>query len=362
MSAAPLEFGFVAAPVGEPGASDATLYRELLADCEVHRALGYGTAWVLEHHFSDYFPTPGPLLALAHIAGRFPDLSLGTCVLVTPWWEPLRLAGEIAALSRLTEQHLHLGLGRGTAKYEYDAFGLEMQEARGRFRETWEILDRALAGEPFTYDGRHLRVEKEIRIRPMPRRDSITFYGAIGTAPSAPIMAELGLPPICTSIGDFEAQKATLAAWSARADELGLSLTPVRPILVNTIVAETDEAAVDQAQTYVVRYMEAQVRHYVTDATRWGELPGYEQWGALFARMQHLCDPANIPAWCDYQLVGSADTVAEKAQQLIECGFNHLILHTSTPGVPRAVRHEWSTRFAQEVAPLVSGSRLATGR
>ena len=49
----PVEFGFVAAPVGEPGLDDAALYEEILADCERHRALGYSAAWVLEHHFSD---------------------------------------------------------------------------------------------------------------------------------------------------------------------------------------------------------------------------------------------------------------------------------------------------------------------
>ena len=350
----PVEFGFVAAPVGEPGLDDAALYEEILADCERHRALGYSAAWVLEHHFSDYFPMPGPLLVLGHIAGRFPDLSLGTCVLVTPWYEPLRLAGEIAALTHLTQQHLHLGLGRGTAKYEYDAFGVEMQEARERFRECWEILDRALGGEPFTYRGRYLSAPKEIRVRPRPRRERVTFYGAIGTAPSAPIIADLGLPPICTSIGDFEAQRATLQAWADRAAELSLETSPVRPILVNAIVADTDEDAVAQAQTYMTRYMDAQVRHYEADGEHWGKTKGYEQWGAVFARMKHLCDPANIPAWAEYQLIGSPDTVAEKTRRLLDCGFNHLIVHTSTPGVPRPVRHEWSARFAQEVAPLVA--------
>jgi len=67
--------------------------------------------------------------------------------------------------------------------------------------------------------------------------------------------------------------------------------------------------------------------------------------------MEHLSDPANIPAWCEYQLVGSPATVAEKTAALLDCGFNHLIVHTSTPGVPRAVRHEWSSRFARDVAP-----------
>ena len=41
-------------------------------------------------------------------------------------------------------QKLYIGLGRGTAKYEYDAFGIEMGEARERFSETWEVLDLAM--------------------------------------------------------------------------------------------------------------------------------------------------------------------------------------------------------------------------
>jgi alkanesulfonate monooxygenase SsuD/methylene tetrahydromethanopterin reductase-like flavin-dependent oxidoreductase (luciferase family) len=348
------DFGFVAAPVERPGTPDARLYSEILADCEAHRALGFGTVWLLEHHFSDYFPMPSPLVALSHIAGRFPDLALGTCVLVTPWYDPLRLAGEIAMLTHLARRPIHLGLGRGTAKYEYDAFGLEMREARDRFRECWEILDLALAGEPFSFQGRYLSVPKEIRIRPRPVRDRVTFYGAIGTAPSAPLMAEMGLPPICTSIGDFEQQAATLRAWEGRAAELGVDASSVRPILANAIVADTDGEALAQAKRYMTRYMAAQVRHYEADATRWGGIAGYEQWGAVFARMKALCEPAAIGSWAEYQLIGSAETVAEKTQRLLDCGFNHLIVHTSTPEVPRAVRHEWSARFAREVAPRFS--------
>ena len=95
-----------------------------------HHQLGYRTAWLIEHHFSDYYPCPAPTVYMAHIAARFPDLAVGTCVLVTPWYEPLRLAGELAMLSNMTER-LYVGLGRGTAKYEYDAFDVDMTEARG---------------------------------------------------------------------------------------------------------------------------------------------------------------------------------------------------------------------------------------
>jgi alkanesulfonate monooxygenase SsuD/methylene tetrahydromethanopterin reductase-like flavin-dependent oxidoreductase (luciferase family) len=63
----------------------------------------------------------------------------------------------------------------------------------------------------------------------------------------------------------------------------------------------------------------------------------------------YLC--ANIPAWSDYQLVGSPDTVTDRIRRYMDVGFNHLLLHTATPGVPHEVRREWTRRFALEVAP-----------
>ena len=158
-----IDFAFVAAPVGEEGLSDAALYKEILADCEFAHRAGYRAAWMIEHHFSDYFPTPNPLAFLSHIAARFPDFALGTCVLVTPWYEPLRLAEEIAQLNLLTDQPLHLGLGRGTAKYEYDAFGVPMEESRQRFREVWEIVSSRAR-------RRALPLRRPVSQRPHPRR------------------------------------------------------------------------------------------------------------------------------------------------------------------------------------------------
>ena len=90
---------------------------------------------------------------MAHIAAAFPDLSLGTSVLVLPWYHPLRLAEEIAMLNSMTRGTLHLGIGRGTARMEYDAYNVDMNEARARFAECYRIVEKGLSGEPFTHDG-----------------------------------------------------------------------------------------------------------------------------------------------------------------------------------------------------------------
>jgi alkanesulfonate monooxygenase SsuD/methylene tetrahydromethanopterin reductase-like flavin-dependent oxidoreductase (luciferase family) len=346
-----IDFGFLAAPADAPGVPDGEIYAGLLDSCSFHHELGYRTAWLIEHHFSDYYPCPAPTVYMAHIVARFPDLAVGTCVLVTPWYEPLRLAGELAMLSNMTEQKLYVGLGRGTAKYEYDAFDVDMTEARERFAEMWHVLDRAMDGEPFTYDGTYVSVSTPVRIRPTPVRERLEFFGAIGSASSTVVMADLGLAPMCTTFGSLTPE--LLPAWEARADEVGTlaRAAALRPVLVNTIVADSDEEAVAEAKTFMPRFMHAQVEHYGARHFDIAGVKGYEAWLSTFDRWKALCDPENIPTWTEAQLIGSPETVARRVQEFADAGFNHIILHTATPGTPRHVQHRWAERFAREVAP-----------
>jgi hypothetical protein len=53
-------FGWMTGAVGAESALDVALYREMIAD----------VARVVEHHFPDDYPTPGPLLLLSHIVAR----------------------------------------------------------------------------------------------------------------------------------------------------------------------------------------------------------------------------------------------------------------------------------------------------
>ena len=76
-----LAFGFTVGPVmpaeQDGAAGDRQRYREMLDDCRFGQALGFGSVWVLEHHFTDYYPSPSPLLFLSHVAAACPGLGLG---------------------------------------------------------------------------------------------------------------------------------------------------------------------------------------------------------------------------------------------------------------------------------------------
>ena len=236
-----LAFGFQAAPASELHKSDQALYHEVMEDCALGSKLGFDAAWLLEHHFSDYYPTPSPLLFMAHIAAAFPDLSLGTSVLVLPWYHPLRLAEEIAMLSGMTNGTLHLGIGRGTAKMEYDAYNVDMNEARARFAECYRIVEKGLSGEPFTHDGTFWKIKRPIRLRPEPSRKKVRFYGAIGSPGSAEVMGDLGVAPICLSTFPDKLLVKILERWRARAG--AAAKDAILPISVKMFIADTDEEA-----------------------------------------------------------------------------------------------------------------------
>ena len=351
MPTAPITFAFQAAPTSEDPVPDHLLYRQVVEDCRLGAELGYEAAWFLEHHFSDYYPTPSPLVFMAHIAAECPTLGLGTSVLVIPWYHPLRLAEEISMVNALTQGTLHIGMGRGTAKMEYDAYGVDMNEARARFAETWHIVETAMTGKPFTYDGQFTKIGREIRLRPTPTGKPVKFYGAIGSPGSAGIMAELGLPPLCLAQFPDHLLERIVGTWRRKSEEAGQPTDATIPIAAKLFIAKTDEEARDLARTYLPRNFAAQVKHYEIDANPWTEIPEYEVFSKIFANMKQMTDPANLGPIMDLNLVGTADTIARRVEALAALGFNYVMVSSATPGVPKTIRREMYRRFAGEVAP-----------
>ncbi len=347
----PIEFGFQLSAVDGAGTSDAGLYDALLKDAVLGQALGYSTAWVVEHHFSDYFPQPSPIAILSHVAALCPGMGLGTMVLVTPWHQPVRLAGDIAVLSHLSRGPVHLGLGRGNAPMEYEAFGVPLAEAKQRFEETWRILQLAMQGGRFTFKGRTLSVDRDIEIRPRPMIDKINFYGAIGNPASATKIANLGLAPISNGTLAFDVQREVLQTWQASAVQNGLSADVSKPVAVALVIADTDAEADKLARQQLPRWFEVQVEHYAYDAARHPDLPDYRPFAETHQRRVTLTNPANLDPILDVSLVGSPTTIRRKLNEYIDIGFNSFILMTSLPDIPQTLRATWLTRFAREIAP-----------
>src|SRR5262245_16239155 len=170
---------------------DHVFVRAGLALGDLAEPLGFDGIWAPEHQGTPYGMTPNPIQTLTYFAGRTKHLNLGTMVVVTPWWHPVRLAHQIAYLDIVSNgRYTTIGLGRGAAKSEFDAVGVPREESRQRFDETLDILELAFTQERFSYEGKIFKIP-EMSLRPAPlSRDLFSrIYGSSATRESLEILS-----------------------------------------------------------------------------------------------------------------------------------------------------------------------------
>lgn len=111
-----------------------------------------------------------PWIILTAAALATERIRLGTMITPLPRRRPSKLARETATLDRLSGGRLVLGVGLGEpAEDEYGTFG-EATDARTRaakLDEGLEVLAGLWSGEPFSFHGRHHRVD-DVTFRPTP--------------------------------------------------------------------------------------------------------------------------------------------------------------------------------------------------
>lgn len=143
----------------DPTGSDQRTIHEHLEEVQMADELGFDTVWLAEHHFSHYGVAGSPLLMGAAIAERTNRIKIGTAVLVLPFYNPLRLAEEIATLDVISQGRLIIGCGRGYQPIEFNGFGIDPGEARDRYNEVIAILELALTQENWSYTGKYHHYE-----------------------------------------------------------------------------------------------------------------------------------------------------------------------------------------------------------
>ncbi|MDA8048764.1 MAG: LLM class flavin-dependent oxidoreductase [Rhodospirillales bacterium] len=128
-------------------AGEAEVYRETLEEIALADTLGFGCAWLVEHHLAPgYSHATAPDLFLAAVSQRTSRIRLGHAVVVAPCHHPLRVAERAATLDVLSGGRLELGLGRGFSAAEYAIFGARPEESRARLAEGLAVLRAAAVG------------------------------------------------------------------------------------------------------------------------------------------------------------------------------------------------------------------------
>src|SRR5262249_25172097 len=212
-----MKVGMIVAMQNHPNNSQADhhLYWDECRLADLAEPLGFDSLWAVEHHFDNYAMIPDVVQFLTYMAGRTSRIQLGTAVIVLPWHDPVRVAGQIALLDILSPGRLLVGCWHGADTLESDGFGRPSAEARERFIEAAQVVVKALKHERFSHQGQYFQIP-EMSIRPRAYADfSGRLYGAAISPESAEIMAKLGIGVLSILQREWDATVAEIERYNA---------------------------------------------------------------------------------------------------------------------------------------------------
>jgi alkanesulfonate monooxygenase SsuD/methylene tetrahydromethanopterin reductase-like flavin-dependent oxidoreductase (luciferase family) len=161
-----------------------TVYDRALERIAIMDEGGYDGVWLAEHHFNTYSVCPSPHLMAMHVASRTRNLRIGLAVSLAVFYNPLRLAEEVAMLDMLSGGRINWGAGRGFDPTEFRAFKVPVEESADRFQEAVDIVLAAWTQEKLTYHGKFWDYEDiEVLPKPLQKPHPPTWLAA--TSPAA---------------------------------------------------------------------------------------------------------------------------------------------------------------------------------
>ena len=182
------------------------LYQEQLDHIVAAEQLGYDTIWLTEHHFDQDGWSPALLPLAAGIATRTQRIRIGTCILILPFQNALRVAEDATTVDILSNGRFDLGVGKGYRVNEFTGFGIDRRTRDAQLEEGLEVIQKAWTEQTFSHDGAYYQLQDvELTPRPVQTPHPPIWIGARGKR-AVERAARMGFHLIGT--GEVEQQRA----------------------------------------------------------------------------------------------------------------------------------------------------------
>jgi alkanesulfonate monooxygenase SsuD/methylene tetrahydromethanopterin reductase-like flavin-dependent oxidoreductase (luciferase family) len=290
------------------------MFRRQLEEVELVERIGIDQIWFFEHHLNPTGPVPSPNLLIAAAARTTSRIRFASMVNILPFRHPLLVAEEAAMLDNMTDGRLDMGLGRGLRPPEFEAFGVDQQQSREMFLESFDIIRRVFADDMFEHRGKYWTVRKDAPLSPpLVQRPHPPFLVSAQSEESLRWAAQHDIPfAQIDSLVEQAGRDATLYREVQRAH--GHAPTPRLYLMREIYVADSDARARAEAQPWMLQHWQLWNRY--TQFMRGGKLPdSYDFWRRQ-APMLYAMNFDEIVAK-DMVILGGPETVANAILRLV---------------------------------------------
>ncbi|MFT7645827.1 MAG: alkanesulfonate monooxygenase SsuD [Candidatus Poriferisodalaceae bacterium] len=292
--------------------------------------LGFDHVWFSEHRFLEDGHLPGFVPAAGAVAGATKHLRIGTDIALLPFYDPLRLAEDVAVLDQLSGGRMELGIGMGYAAHEFAAINMPVKNRVSHTEEGIQVLRGAWSDEPLTFHGKRYNYDNvPVHPKPIQPGGPPLWIAAMSTGGAMRAARfDTNLLPQGNRDVVLDPWRAELTATGR--DPAGYRVGILRSFLV-TDDKERDWPAIREAERY---RMSVYARFFAETAD-------------TFTALNR--DAAPIPQnW----VVGTPDEVAAELQTYIDdFGVTDITGWGLPPGVDADILNRSHERFAHEVLP-----------
>lgn len=280
--------------------------------------LGYTGVKIVEHYLHPYGGyCPSPIVFLAAAAQRTKTMRLITGAVLPAFSHPLKLVSELALLDCLSNGRLDVGVARAFLPYEYDAFGVSMDESRGRFDEgiramleLWNQPAKRFEGPFHTIPNAYVLPETVQKPHPP------IWVAAIMTPESFVNAGKNGFNlMVVPYLGEFDHVRECVGlyqdAWRA-AGHPGKSGKIL--MVMHLYVADTMAKAREEARTYIEQY----VKTFHDAANCWNDRASaqYKGYEALQRRLEEITYERVVQD--TRAIIGDPKAAVEQTRYLVE--------------------------------------------
>ena len=348
----------VFASYGWSNVSDEQVWDEELRLARLAADLGFDVLWSVEHHFNDYSFCPDNLQLMSYLAAECPDVGLGTAAVILPWHDPLRVAEQVSILDHLSRGRLRLGIGRGLARREFEAFRGTMDESRGRFDEGAEMILRGLRTGFMESDGPFYR-QPRTEIRPRPTRSfDGRVYAVASSDDSVVSAARIDAHMVMFADRPWPIRMPAIAKHRELVRELhGHEARP--PLLADFCVCvPTLDGAEATARRYMGKFVESNFYHYELLGPHFNTVKGYDAYAQKIAMAREIGMEGIVTAFMEAAVWGTPDRILKKLDERRGIvGDFELATSFRFGGTPSELAESGLRLYAKEVLPVVRSWR-----
>ncbi|MGM5069126.1 LLM class flavin-dependent oxidoreductase [Rhodococcus qingshengii] len=317
---------------------------------EMLESHGFDSMFFTEHHGSDLNEVPSPFIASAAAAATTDKLRIGSAVALPAFYNPVRLAEDVTTLDNLSNGRVTVGVGMGYRQAEFDSFGVNAKFKVSHLIESVEILQRALRGEVFDFEGR-VHSLRGVKVRPTAVQPTVPIWMGAQKRPGLTRAGNLGLSLPLSGAPIQIAAKQRKIYLEALA-EGGFAHDSVEyPIVRECFCAPTDDEAWATAAPFLSMLF-AEYSQFIKLPSVASDGSYRTDAGAIATDYDALREFGR-----DRMLIGSPETlIREFARHQEHLPCDHWILRMHFPGMPINTLAQSIDLFSAEVLPEITGS------